>query len=290
MNRHVRALLLACGVNPQRTKRAILQWSLSAAGRQQGLTALLPRLRQIEPDLRQQYSRPMTEFEPLQELKLRTQHAFQCLLMLQALRVTGEGAATVVDIGDSAGTHMKYLSALTEGRLTVNALSVNLDQRAVDKIRARGGRAITARAEELVLDEGNVDLFVTFEMVEHLHNPALFFRRLATGGTGDRILFTVPYRETSQVGLSHVRRNLQIDHYAEEEHVFELSPADWTLLLLHSGWRVETSRIYRQYPTGVPLLSWLLRRMWRSTDFEGFWGAIARRDRSISDRYQDWES
>ena len=72
-------------------------------------------------------------------------------------------------------------------------------------------------------------------------------------------------------------------------HIFELSPKDWQLLLRHAGWTVVCDQILYQYAFNVPVISRLLARFWRRRDFEGFWGAILRRDLSISDCYLDWE-
>jgi hypothetical protein len=267
----------------------LYHWSLRAAGREQQLEDLLPTLRDIEPDLSGQYSRPI-EISDLQELKMRLLHAFQCRLMLKAIEASSNGRSlTVVDIGDSAGTHMKYLRALTKDRRRVEALSVNLDARAVEKIRSRGGRAMLCRAEEIDLGDGKVDLFTTFEMAEHLHNPARFFRRLAKYSHGDRMAITVPYRKTSRVGLSQVRQGERVEQHAEDVHIFELSPDDWSHLLLHAGWKVEYQRIYYQYPRRIPLVRQIMGRLWRRDDFEGFWGAIVTKDLTFADCYKDWE-
>jgi hypothetical protein len=284
------SLLRTFGVQPRALYEWLYGWSLAAAGRQQELDDLLPLLRDVEPDLSAQYSRSTGAISRFQELKLRTLHAFQCRMMLEAIApMTGRASMTAVDIGDSAGTHMRYLSALTNGYACIDAVSVNLDACAIEKIRTRGGKAMHCRAEALDLDGRPVDLFVSFEMVEHLHNPALFFYRLAKRGNGERLLITVPYRRSSQVGLQYVRAGERVEHHAEEVHVFELSPEDWSVLLLHSGWRVEHERTYLQYPTRIPIVSNALRRLWRRDDFEGFWGAIATRDLSFADCYQDWE-
>lgn len=45
-------------------------------------------------------------------MKVRALHAFQITLMLKALAGLRRKRLTVVDIGDSAGTHMIYLTKL----------------------------------------------------------------------------------------------------------------------------------------------------------------------------------
>jgi hypothetical protein len=267
-------------------------YSLRFAIKQQGMTCEIDELRRIVPDISEQESRQHTEFNEFYELKRRGMHAFQCRLMKKALGYLDKTDIIVVDIGDSAGTHMMYLAHLVGNKFNVETLSVNLDARAVAKIRSRGLKAILKRAEELQPEDFNgrsVDLFTSFEMVEHLHNPALFFRRLAKRNSCNLMVLTVPFLCNSRVGLHNVRHKNKEKIFAEDEHIFELSPSDWTLLFLHAGWRVKFSQIYYQYPRHIPFISYLLCRYWRSGDFEGFWGAILEKDTTYSDLYMDWE-
>jgi len=249
----------------------------------------IEELKRIVPDadiVNQEFSEK-TETS-VARLKRRVLHWFQCSLMLKALKNLPEGKLTVVDIGDSAGTHMRYLKELTRDKFDVDTISVNLDERAIEKIRAHGMNAVHVRAEELSLGEKNIDLFTSFQMVEHLHNPSIFFRRLAKKSKGNRILLTVPYLKRSRVGLHNVRNDFLRPIRAEEEHIFELSPEDWSLLFLHSGWKVAHSEIYYQYPKWS-LLEPFWKMFWRATDYEGYWGAILEKDTTYSDCYQDWE-
>lgn len=262
-------------------------YSIKSAMAVNGLKDLVSRLREIQPDISCQEESCKNEFNDYSEIKRRALHAFQCKLMLRALEHFPDKKLTIVDIGDSAGTHMSYLNALTKDKREINSISVNLDERAVKKIRSRGFTAVLCRAEELDLKE-DADLFVTFEMVEHLHNPSFFFRRLAKQNACNRLVMTVPFMKNSRVGLHNIRAKTGKEIFAEEEHIFELSPQDWTLLILHSGWRVAESLVYYQYPRGRPLVSRLLALFWRRIDFEGFWGAILEKDTSVSDLYQDW--
>lgn len=265
------------------------EFSLKKAVVENKWGSLIEELKRIVPDediVNQEFSEK-TETS-VARLKRRVLHCFQCSLMLKALENSPRGKLTVVDIGDSAGTHMRYLKELAKDKFDVDTISVNLDERAIEKIRARGLNAIHSRAEELSLGEKNIDLFTSFQMVEHLHNPAIFFRRLAKKSKGRQILLTVPYIKRSRVGLHHLRNKLFHPIRAEEEHIFELNPEDWTLLFLHSGWRVAHSEIYYQYPKRS-LIEPFWKLFWRTTDYEGYWGAILEKDTKISDYYQDWE-
>jgi len=280
------------GLNVKGLCQKIAHWSILEAQKQQGLSNLVNTLRKIVPDISKQESRENPNYNAYWELKRRTQQAFQCSLMLKALEDISSEKLFIADIGDSAGTHMNYLKGLTSVNFNIETVSLNLDPRAIKKIRARGLKAILKRAEDIEPEDigwGRLDLFTSFEMVEHLHNPAIFFRRVAKKSSCKKMLITVPYLKQSRVGLHHVRSLSQEIVYAEDEHIFEFSPEDWTLLFLHSGWKVTFSKVYYQYPKGWPIVSSLLRWFWNVNDFEGFWGAILKKDQTFSDLYQDWE-
>ncbi|MBI5240586.1 MAG: hypothetical protein HY926_08945 [Elusimicrobia bacterium] len=286
----VKAVFRCLGKDPVSAVESLSSWSVRLALRQQGLAALVARLREIEPDISNQEDDALRgkRFNAYWELKRRGLQAFQTRLLLDSLELLPRrDGLVVVDVGDSAGTHMLYLRRLAgQGRVR-DTLSVNLEERAVEKVRARGFQALLCRAEELDVD-GGVDLFATFEMVEHLHNPALFLRRLSRRPDSARLLLTVPYLERSRVGLHHVRNGSTEKVLAGDEHILELSPADWRLLFLHSGWRVVREETYYQYPRWLGVGS-VLAWFWRRTDFEGFWGAVLEKDGSFADRYVDWE-
>lgn len=273
-------------------KKNISAWSIRQALVENGFSDLVEELQKIVPNISNQESKRKANNlnKSYWEFKRRVLHAFQSSLMLKALSHFSPGKLTVVDIGDSAGTHMLYIKELAKDRFNINTISVNLDPRAIEKIRQKGLKATLSRAEDLDMGSTPVDLFVSFEMVEHLHNPAIFFYRLAKKSKCNKMVVTAPYIKKSRVGLHNIRNHSKKIIYSEEEHIFELNPKDWTLLMLHSGWKVIYSKIYHQYPRKWPILSQILRYYWRETDFEGFWGAILEKDTTLSDCYQDWEN
>lgn len=288
----VKKLFKILGIDYKRFILMINKKMLLAALSEQGHNSLIVELRKIVPDISNQESSTTKTYNNYHELKRRGMHAFQCKLMFRALenfKKNRNSRITVVDIGDSAGTHMQYLKDLMKDWFTVDSLSVNLDPRAIKKIRSRGGKALLCRAEELDLGKQKVDLFTSFEMVEHLHNPSIFFKRLANRSNGDKIVITVPYRRKSRVGLHYLRSEYKKKVYAEDVHIFELCPEDWTKLMLHSGWKVVYDKIYYQYPRKWPLLSRAFKWYWEKTDYEGFWGAILEKDLIYAELYQDWD-
>jgi hypothetical protein len=281
------------GIQPAAISQKLACWSVLLAQREQGLSKLVRFLREIVPDISNQESREVLNSSAYWELKRRTLQAFQCSLMMRAIEDIPKQKLVVADIGDSSGTHMLYLKELTKGhRDNIDTVSINLDPRAIEKIRARGLKAILKRAEDIAPEDvgGNqIELCTSFQMIEHLHNPAIFFRRLAKNRLCKNMLITVPYLRKSRVGLHHLRSRSSEIVYAEDVHIFELSPEDWSLLLLHSGWKLVFSKIYYQYPRNIPIVNTLLRIYWKMFDFEGFWGAVLERDDSWSKLYQDWE-
>lgn len=56
---------------------------------------------------------------------------------------------------------------------------MNLDETAVEKIKAKGLKAICSRAEDLSKSNMEVDLFLSFEMLEYLHDPVNLLRSIS---------------------------------------------------------------------------------------------------------------
>ena len=250
------------------------------------------RLEEYVPDIsRQQLHETSTDYIIL---KRRLMHVFQFKLMDRLLnltiRIPKDREILVVDIGDSAGTHMTYLRKANPDR-KIRTISVNLCEEEVNRIKAKGMEAILCRAEELDLGDAKIAFSTSFEMVEHLHNPSLFFRRLAIKANTEYLIITVPYLEKSRIGLHRLRAiiaNGKIPDRkitAEEEHIFELAPGDWELLVIHSGWSIIERKIYYQYPNAFPY-NLFLKKLWRKLDFEGFFGLILKRDTRFMELYQ----
>jgi len=257
--------------------------SLKKAIEEQGLADLVKVLRKIVPDINNQYTKVKLKGVYI-ETKVRAQHAFQIALVKEALR--GLEKSVIVDIGDSSGTHLQYIKELYSGKKDVKLFSVNIDGEAVRRIRARGFEAIHAKAEDIENYNFNTDAFLCFETLEHLMNPCYFLHELSSKTNAKYFIMTVPYMRKSRVGLYHIRKEHKGKVYAENTHIFELSPDDWKLIVKHSGWEVVKERIYLQYPRrNILRVTGLL---WRLFDFEGFYGLVLRKDNSWTSRYMDW--
>ncbi len=287
----IRRLLRAAGMNPTDVYHRLSAWSLRAALKEQGLVELVDTLRGIEPNLREQYSRPVEEgeYQALRELKTRGMHAFQVQMLLKAIERVGGDGITVADIGDSSGTHSLYMRQLAPRGKVARVFSVNLDPVAVQKVRDRGLEAILSPAESLDPSADAVDLYASFETLEHFSDPLRFLHRLAAAGLAETMVFTVPYRRVSRFGgweLDIPESALAETLSPEDVHIFELSPRDWGRLVRLAGWRIVDQSIYWQYPQRAPAR--VTAPMWRALDFEGFLGVIMTRDLKVADRYTGW--
>ncbi len=284
-------LLNIAGFDAGKVYQSISAASLRAAIAEQGLGDMCDRLRQIVPDLRAQYTGGFddAEYARYWESKMRGMHAWQVRLTLDALNHIGRQGQVIADIGDSSGNHGIYTKALAPAGQVARSIGINLDPVAVDKIKAKGAEAVLCRAEELDVEGINADLFTSFQMLEHLTDPVRFLHGLADRGSAEHLLLTIPYRRTSRFGGSHMR--LPLDRMpesmtAEEVHIHEFSPEDWTLLARFAGWSPVFSKIYYQYPKRHPLV--LSAPLWRALDYEGFLGLFLKRDLSLSRHYADW--
>ena len=249
------------------------------------------QLADILPDLTEQYTSFKIE-GPYLVNKLRSLHAFQIKLAQNAISMLESKKRdnpVLVDIGDSSGTHLCYLNSLVR---SIRAISVNLDPIAVEKIKKKGFEAIEFRAE-LLHDhpdfKENIDIFLSYQMVEHLRDPVSFLHAMATKSECDYFVVTIPYLYRSRVGLHQVRHpDVDRPFNAETTHIFELSPDDWDLIFRFSGWKIVKNVRYTQYPKSLINPLTILRYLWRKLDFDGLYGVILERDDSISKRYQDW--
>jgi len=261
--------------------------SIRAAVREQRLLPIYHQLTEIVPDITHQYTSFDLDTEYL-ETKVRAQHAFQITLVneaMQSIDSSPEDATTIVDIGDSAGTHLQYIKGLHQDN-NIRSLSIDVDDEAVRRIKKKGLEAICARAEDLASLSVEADIFQSFQMLEHLINPVDFLHSLSRTDC-KAFVVTVPYLRRSRVGLHHIRQNQRRNVSPEEAHIFELSPEDWRLVFKHSGWAIQADRVYLQYPRKSPL-RFLLKKYWKWCDYEGFYGAILTPDKSWSSLYDGW--
>jgi hypothetical protein len=274
----------------KRVREFLLIKSLEKSNKQRGENDLKERLSVIIPDLKDQYTTfTIDKNDRYLVEKVRCQHAFQMTTLLKAIKLlpNKKKEIVIVDIGDSSGTHMLYLSELLkEYDIQAKTLSVNIDPIAIDKIRKRGLDAILCKAEDLHEHNIDADIFISFQMIEHLFDPISFLNKISTETGCDYFVITVPYVIKSRVGLEHIRNNTRDDVFAESIHIFELCPDDWDLIFQFSGWKILHNDRYTQYPK-VGILN-LTKYEWRHFDFDGFYGVILERDPGIMNQYKSW--
>jgi hypothetical protein len=112
-------ILITLGSSPI----GFLEFSIRLALSENRYGALLKRLREIVPDISNQEEAGRDAFNDYWEFKRRALQAFQCTMMLKAIENSSSDKLTIVDIGDSAGTHMLYLKELTKGKFEIDTIS-----------------------------------------------------------------------------------------------------------------------------------------------------------------------
>lgn len=271
----------------------LLTIALQQSNRERGESKLKKKLSTIVPDLSKQYTTFEVDMSNSYLVnKIRGQHAFQMSMALKAIELLNndKNHINIVDIGDSSGTHLIYLSKLLTDKdiQNVQTLSVNLDPIAVEKIKSKGLNAILSKAEELHLQPDGVkaDIFLSYEMLEHLFDPISFMHNMSIKSECQYFVLTVPYVQKSRIGMHHLRQNNGQEIFAENTHIFELSSDDWDLIFQFSGWEIVYRDKYTQYPKAFPLT--LTKYIWKKFDFDGFYGVILKKNLTIANRYQDW--
>lgn len=237
----------------------LLTLCLNMAIKQQGLLPLYKRLEKIVPDISHQYNSDGMDDE-YWFVKLRGEHAFQVRLALEAMEQFD--VHSLMDIGDSAGTHIIYLTTLS-GR-EIRAKSLNNDPEAIKHIKRMGLEAIEADAQDYDWSKEDWDMFLAFDMLEHLTDPISFLVNLRRARS-KVLVITAPY----------VRRS-RVHQPSKNEHINELSPGDWKFLFATTGWEVVKERHYLQFPH---IFGWgALAEFWERNDFLGFWGCVLKKD------------
>ncbi len=287
----LKSIARSLGLDTRAIYQELSARSIRAAVEEQKLAPTFDRLRDIIPDLRDQYTIGFdpTEYQRYWEVKMRGLHAWQVACALRAVGHIGAQNMILADIGDSSGNHARYIKELAGKDRVSRVISVNLDPVAVSKIRDKGGDAVLSRAEEMDLDGVPPHLFLSFETIEHLTDPLRFLHRLATHGRTNHVLITVPYRKNSRFGGAHMRASedsMPPSLTAEEVHMYEFSPEDWALLVRFAGWKIIFQDTYRQYPRRSPLR--ILAPLWRHLDFEGFIAFFVEKDLNLARRYSGW--
>jgi hypothetical protein len=288
-------ILKLLGLDPTIVYVRFLSRVIKSAINEQGLNNRCDELREVIPDLRQQYtySDDVTDYyESYFEIKMRGLHAAQVNWTLKAVEYIyklDEEKVSIADVGDSSGAHIKYFKTLIDNNLIGDCMSINIDPVAVEKIKNDGGYAIEMRAEELHTKDIFPDLFVSFQMVEHLTDPLRFLHNIAEKGHSEYFLISVPYRKNSRFGGTEMRTNTELTKQPmtpESVHIHEYSPNDWLLLAKFAGYVPIFTDNYWQSPRKN--IFRIASPIFRHVDFEGFFVMFLKKDLTLSNRYSGW--
>jgi len=162
--------------------------------------------------------------EPLDALhqrhSVRLFHAWRVHTLRQ--RLGGRLAtARMLDVGDTDGLMLKHLGK--------DGLGFNLNPAAVDNIHANGVQAKLGDGQEMPFADGEFDVVLCFETLEHVESPAALLGQLARVCASDgRVFVSVPWVPRTYV---HARDTAINRGYG---HVFELCRDDFAALVTHT--------------------------------------------------------
>jgi len=196
----------------------------------------------------------------------------------------GAKIESYVDIGDSDGSTRMLLEKSINNQ-GVKSLGINIQKKAVELIRKNSLEAECMDAMDLNAQTRKFDLVFVFETLEHLPNPIGFLENMQDV-VNKRLIISVPLIVNSRVGLRYLTGKWTYGEIPTiaNNHIYELSPKDWTKLFWHTGWRVDHEWKVRQFPKRG-LLKMLMQYAWRKISFEGFYFVSLVKDSKYSSQY-----
>jgi 2-polyprenyl-3-methyl-5-hydroxy-6-metoxy-1,4-benzoquinol methylase len=188
------------------------------------------------------------------------------------------------DIGDSDGSVRLLLKKYFNSQ-QLSTVGINLQTQAVEKMKKSGLNAICEDALNLKAKGIQYDIASVFETLEHLPAPINFLMDIRDV-VRHKLVISVPFIRRSRVSLSYLTDRW--DHSRrptiENVHIFELSPADWSKIFLHTGWQIDREKKLMMFPSNKPSRV-ILQPYWFYTSFEGFWFVTLSKCDKFSSRY-----
>lgn len=206
--------------------------------------------------------------------------------VIRSLQAQGKAVKAWVDVGDSDGSARQLFLASADANSNIKTLGINLEKEAVDLIRSKGLEAEHMNAMDLHKKGIACDIVSVFETLEHLPDPIGFLESMQEV-VGERLVISVPLIVNSRVGLRYLTKKWEAHKVPGicNNHMFELSPDDWTKIFLHTGWAIEEQWKVRQYPSSG-VLKYLMQTAWRKISFEGYWFVSLKKDTTFSSRFK----
>jgi SAM-dependent methyltransferase len=205
--------------------------------------------------------------------------------IIEDLLEAEDNKVSYADIGDSDGS-VRYILRSFFSENKCDSIGINLQQKAVDKMKQIGLEAICADAMDLAKRNISYDVISLFETLEHLPNPIGFLNDIHRI-VKKKLVISVPYIRSSRIALKYLSDNWSKTKSPtiENQHIFELSPVDWKKLFSHTGWRIDREMKLMMYPK-KSIHRLILEPYWRYTSFDGFWFVSLIKDESYSSRYR----
>lgn len=195
-----------------------------------------------------------------------------------------KGGCEYADIGDSDGSVRLLLKKYFSPQ-QLSTVGINLQTQAVEKMKQKGLHAICEDALNLKTKGIQYDIASVFETLEHLPSPINFLTDIRDV-VRHKLVISVPFVRRSRVSLSYLTHRW--DHSRrptiENVHIFELSPADWFKIFLHTGWQIDREKKLMMFPPNKPS-RFILQPYWFYTSFEGFWFVSLSKCDKFSSRY-----
>jgi SAM-dependent methyltransferase len=169
----------------------------------------------------------------LHRTSVRLFHAWKVMKIRECL---GDrlASARILDVGDSDGLLLRDLGK--------DSVGYNISETAIRNIRANGIEAILGDADSLPFADGSFDVVLCFETLEHIESQHAALLELARvcqpGGT---CFVSIPWIPRTVLHPRDPRLA------RGQQHVFELSPADFASLATHTPFRLVSEDVCRLF-------------------------------------------
>ena len=148
-----------------------------------------------------------------------------------------ETISTALEVGAASDIFLRRIPA--EHRIGVNVL-----QACIDQLEAKGVDGRLSNGHGIPANDGEADLTICFETLEHVPDPIGFLRELArvTSDNG-RILLSIPNVPKTVVRGYHHGVETPVDQPESEYHIFEFDRNDFRKVVTHAGLEIQDEQV-----------------------------------------------